>query len=250
MSKALIPATIIASNICEDMGDSDEMKHFRVMKKVALAFKELHLYISPELSVQSTILSMDSDQVELPCDFIYATKIGVLNNGCLVTLDLNKNLRDNNIRTKDSQIQAGVNGLLDGSIVATEFYAFHNVFRGSNWLGEMYGCGSGYHADTWYNINEGILEFSSILADIGGELVVEYKSDGVKEAYRLIPSEMELAVMHYAKSLMYEDTRPGLAADFKGKYDIQYNRIKRLYSHRDPEYLAWLFASYNEPAPR
>lgn len=246
MSKSLEPITIIASEFCEDIGDSTEFHHARFSRKLLRAYKKLFLFLSPELDVKTQIFPSDG-QIELPCDFVYETKIGLLKNNCLVTLDLNKNLRLNNNRYTDSQMQAEINGYFDGSIIPANGYSFFNAFRGGNYLGELYGAGCGYHSNQWYNIKNGILEIGSLIPD-DTEVVIEYKSNGLADGFKLIPTEMVEAAIYKAKELFYEDTKPGLAATFAEKYKTEYQRLKRLYSHRDVDYLAWLFKSTDRPS--
>lgn len=246
MSKSLEPITIIASEFCEDIGDSTEFHHARFMRKLLRAYRMLHLYISPELEVQSKVFPV-SGQIELPCDFVYETKIGLLKNNCLVTLDLNKNLRLSNTKYTDTQIQTDINGYFDGSLSPDSFYPFYNVFRGDNYLGEMYGAGSGYHSNQWYNIKDGILEIGSLVPE-DTEVVIEYKSNGLGDGFKLIPTEMIEAVTYKAKALFYEDGKPGLASQMEDRYRVEYQRLKRLYNTRPPEYLAFLFKSGDRPS--
>lgn len=204
------------------------------------------MYLSPELDVLTEIFPA-SGQIELPCDFVYETKIGLLKNNCLVTLDLNKDLRLSSTKYTDSQIQADMAGCWDGSITPEAYYPFFNCFRGGNYVGELYGAGCGYHSNTWYNIKDGILEIGSLVPD-DVEVVIEYKSNGIKDGFKLIPTEMVEAAVYKAKELFYEDSKPGLAAMAAEKYRVEYQRLKRLYAYRPPEYLAFLFKSTDRPA--
>lgn len=248
MSRALTPITTLASEFCADIGDSHEDHHFRFMQKLLRAYKMLHMYISPELDVMSEIFPVTS-QIELPCHFVYETKIGLLRNNVLVTLDLDRNLRLSNARFNDTQMTQQINGLFDGSIDPGLYYPFFNCCRGGNFLGELYGIGCGWHSNTWYNIKDGVLELSSIIPDDGQtEIVVEFKSNGLKDGFKLIPDEMVEAANYKAKELFYEDTKPGLSDKMAEKYKVEYQRLKRLYSYRPPEYLAWLFKSTDRPA--
>lgn len=246
MSKSLEPVTIIASEFCEDIGDSTEFYHARYMRKLLRAYKKLNLFLSPELDVKTEIFPIDG-QIELPCDFVYESKIGLLKNDRLITLDLNKNLRLNNTRYTDSHMQKDINGFFDGSINPATGYPFFNAFRGGNFLGELYGANCGYHSNQWYNIKDGVLEIGSLIPD-DVEVVIEYKSNGLKDGFKLIPSEMVEAANYKAKELFYEDSKPNLAATMAEKYRVEYQRLKRLYSHRDVDYLAWLFKSTDRPA--
>lgn len=246
MSRALTPITIIASEFCADIGDSHEDHHFRFSQKLLRAYKKLHLFISPELDVETVIFPV-SGQIELPCNFVYETKIGLLRDNRLVTLDLDRNLRLSNQRFTDSQMQTDINGLFDGSIDPGIYYPFFNCSRNGNFVGELYGFGCGYHANTWYNIKNGILELSSLVPD-DTEVVIEFKSNGIKDGFKLIPDEMVEAANYKAKELFYEDTKPTLAESMAEKYKVEYQRLKRLYSYKDPDYLAWLFKSTDRPA--
>lgn len=245
MAQALIPARVIASNVAEDMGNLTN--EWRALKKLALAYKEMHMFLSPMLSVQSCIVPADH-QVELPCDFIYQTKVSIGRAGRFVTLDLNKNLRKSNLIATDTQVEAQCNGLLDGTIDPAFFLPFYNTFRGANYLGEIYGMGSGWHSNNWYNIENGILEIGSMVLGVADEVCIEYKSDGVKEAYKLIPSEMEEALMNKTKALLYADKQPGLAASFDAAYKEKYGMLKRMYSKRSPDYMAWLLHASDRTA--
>lgn len=242
MSQALIPSIVVASNICEDMGDSNETKIFRALKKLGMAYKEINLFLSPRLSVQSIIITAE-DQSELPCDFVYATKVSLGRAGRFVTLDVNKDLRQTNVKASDTVVEQQCNGLLDGSIDPSVTLPFYNAFRRGNFVGEIYGMGSGWHSNNWYNIQDGVLELGSMVLNLADEICVEYKSDGRNEAYKLIPSELEECIMNKTKSLLYEDTKPTLAAEFNAKYEKKFLMLKRMYSHRTPDYMAWLLHS-------
>lgn len=245
MSKALESISIIASDFCEDLGDSTERFHFRYQKKLMLGYKKLNLYLSPELDVVTQVFPADG-QIELPCDFVYETKIGLRKDGCTVTLDLNKNLQLNNTKFTDTQIQNCINGYFDGSIVPSEFMPFYNCMNDGR-LGEIYGMGCGFHSNQWYNIKDGVLEIGSLITE-DTEVVVEYKSNGLKDGFRLVPMEMVPYLQNNANMHWYEHTKPGLAQEFERKAKEDYQRLKRLYSYRPPEYLALLFKSGDRPA--
>lgn len=245
MSRALVPVTIMASEFCQDIQDATEYYHEQFMKKLLRAYKNyVFRYVSPDLTYTTQVFPVDS-QIELPCDFVYETKIGLLRNGRLVTLDFNKDLRPNNQRFSDSEAQNQVNFLLDGTVDPGLWYQYVNPFRNGRFLGELYGMGSGFHANTWYNIKEGVLELSSIIPDDGEtELVIEYKSTGIKDQFKLIPDELEEVTAYKAKELFYEISNPNLSAEFASKYKTEYQRVKRLYASRTtPDYAAWLFKS-------
>lgn len=243
MGKSLESISQIASDFCEDMGDSTESYHVRYMKQLLKGYKKINMYLSPELAVKSQIFPVDG-QIELPCDFIYETKIGLMRNGCLVTLDINRNLRLEKRTCTDSQILNEMNSCWDGSSLPLEGQYFYNTFRRDNYVGELYGFGSGYHSNTWYNITDGVLQLSSIVPDDGlTELVIEYKSDGLAEGFKLVPTEMVPYMEAYANKKWYQHTNRGLYDQFNEEAKVEYFKLKKLYSYRPPEYLAWLFKS-------
>lgn len=246
MSKSLESITIIASDFCESIGDSNEIQHIRYQKYLLKGYKKIFQYLSPELDVMTVAFPVDG-QIELPCDFVYETKIGLLKDNCLVTLDLNKDLRLSNKKSTDTQMQTEISGLFDGSITATEFMPFYNYCRGDSFLGELYGMGCGFHSNQWYNINDGVLEIGTMIPD-DLEVVVEYKSNGLKDGFKLVPTEMVPYLENNANMHFYAHTKPSLAGDFERKAKEEYYRLKRLYSYRKPEYLAWLWKSQDRPA--
>lgn len=250
MSKSLESLSIIASEICEDIGDSTEFHHMRIMRKLKEGYQQLYWYIIPELdSIEGEIFPNNGQvQYELPCNFVYETKVGILKNGILVTLDLKKDLRLRTNKSTDTQAICDINGYFDGSLVATEFMPFYNLYRTGNWVGEMYGFGCGFHSNQWYNIKDGVLEVGSLIPD-DAEIVVEFKSNGIpKDGLKLVPSETVPAIKDWAKGRFYEDSKPGLAVTFDEKWKVKYFKLKKLYSFRSPEYLAWLWKSEDHPA--
>lgn len=244
MSKSLESVSQIASDFCADIGDSTERHHLRYQSKLLKAFKKLNLYVSPCTEVEGQIFPVNGEvQFELPCNFVYETKVGLLKNNILVTLDLKRDLRLTNKKSTDTQIQTDLNCFWDGSLSPAEFYPFYNLQRCGNYVGEMYGFGCGYHSHQWYNIKDGVLEIGSMIPD-DVEIVIEYKSNGLsKEGFKLVPTEIVPYLEKEANKEWYEHSNPSLSADFERKAKEEYYRVKRLYNYRDPEYLAWLFKS-------
>lgn len=250
MSRALESITIIASDFCEDIGDTNERHHLRYQKKLLKAYKKLNLYVCPEIEVVSEIFPNNGEvQYELPCDFVYETKVGIRHpNGAFVTLDLKRDLKLSNKKYTDSEIQAQINGCFDGSIIGTEFMPFYNCHRAGNFVGELYGMGCGFHSNQWYNIQDGILEIGSLIPD-DVEIVVEYKSNGLKsEGFRLVPTEIVPYLENQASMLFYEHSDPNKSLMFDVKAKAEYYRVKKLYSYRTPEYLGFLFKSGDRPS--
>lgn len=252
MSHALDSVSILASDICEDIGDSLERHHLRLQKKLLEAYRMLYWYVLPDVeeleNIEGQIFPNNGQlQYELPCNFVYETKVGILWRGHLITLDLKKDLRLNNTKYTDTQAQNQINGYCDGSIIPSEFMPFYNLWRDGVFFGERYGMGCGFHSNQWYNIKDGVLEIGSNIPD-DAEVVVEYKHNGIsKDGFKLVPCETSAYCKWYAKGLHYEDSKPSLSADMFEKAKGQYQRLKRLYSYRTPEYLGFVFKSQDRP---
>lgn len=249
MSRALESITNIASDFCEDIGDSTERHHLRYQKKLLIAFKKLNLYVCPETEVEGQIIPVNGEvQHELPCNFVYETKVGVKWKGCYITLDLNKNLRLNNKKVSDSEFIRCLDGFADGSLIPGAYYPFYNMNRGGQYVGELYGMDCGFHSNQWYNIKDGVLEIGSQIPD-DAEIIIEYKTNGIsKDGFKLVPTEIVPYLSNKASQLFYEHTDMTKAEYFLNEANKEYYRVKRLYSYRDPEYLAFLFKSFDKAA--
>lgn len=241
MSKALIPIDIIASGICSGMGDSTNRKKYRITQHLLSGYKELHLFIGQDISIKTAILSYDNT-INLPCDFVYVTKVGALYNGNLAVLSLDKSVRKQSLTQSQSQEQldAIFNGVFSG-----QGSTFYNCFRGGNYLGEMYGHGRGVLTSGYYSIEktDGVINIGSQLP-IGAEVVIEYKSDGISSGLKLVPTEMENVITNWAKWKYNEDIKDKYWAEYyEIRYEKTYNKLQRFYNTETALYMA---ATINE----
>lgn len=242
------PVTILASDICEDLGDSAEDYHLYIMKKILQGYKRLHIYVDNEISVKSEIIPI-GNSVSLPCDFVYETKIGVLKDGVLCTLRLDRKYRPGISGLSHSQTRDHIGRVLCGQLDPGQFFPFYNCYRGGNFLGELYGLGIGYDTRGIYNISNGQIDIGSLFPE-DSELVLEYKSDGISEGLELIPTEMEDALRYWAKREFYADKNLQQAAYNDGKWEGEYYRIKKLYSKKPAHFYADLMKERARPTPR
>lgn len=248
MSRALESISILASDICEDIGDSTERHHLRIQKKILEGYQKLYWYVLPDFeNIQSEILPYNGTvQYELPCNFVYETKVGMLYKGCYITLDLKKGLRLQQNTMSDTQAGQCINGFADGSIAPDSWLPFYNVWRNGAYLGEIYSMGCGFHSHQWYDIQDGVLSVGNMVPD-GAEILVEYKSNGIpKTGLKLVPAESAPYCKFFAKARLQDDVSPAKAAYFDDLANKQYYRLKKLYSYRSPEYLGWLFKSFDK----
>lgn len=244
MSRALVPVSEIASDICiHEIGDSTEKYHMAVMKWMAAGFKEMHLFMSPIISVKTVVMPFDNS-VNMPCDFVYETKVGVRRvsdkpgrpNPIAVLWRNYHNLKNTN------NFQSGnvntIDGIINGSIVPDETFGFYN-YNGVNVLD---GYGVGIDPKGFYDLDaaNGVINVGSLWPS-DTEIVVEYKCDGISNGFELIPTEMVQAVKDYALWKYYFRKNDRRYYQSKDDYLTQYYMCKNLYSHRPYDYLARIF---------
>lgn len=151
MSKALVPIDVIASNTCSGMGDSTGKYKFTMLRHLLSGWRELNLYLNQEFSVKTAVLEFDNI-VTLPCDFVYETKVGILNNGRLAVLSLDRKVRPQQL--SQQKAEEAIDNIFWGEYIG-DYFPFYNAFRGGQFLGELYGCGRGVYAPGYYNIDKG-----------------------------------------------------------------------------------------------
>lgn len=236
MSKALVPLSTIADGICAGMGDSMGKYKFTIMRHLLSGYRQLNLYLMPCTEVKTAVLEFDN-VIPLPCDFVYQTKVGILKDGHLAVLSLDRSIR----RETKSQMESEKHldrifcGEYSGSM-----YPFYNCFRNGQSLGELYGWGRGVHSAGYYNIdkNNGEIYIGSLVPK-DAEIVIEYKSDGISDGLKLVPSEVEMTLSYWAKARYYEERGDLRMAQWnEQKYEQMYNQAKRLYNNLSPLYMS------------
>jgi len=235
MAKSLVPIDVISSNVCSDLGDSNGKWKFKISKHVLAGYRKLHTFVDQDFSVKTAVLEYDN-VVCMPCDFMYETKVGIMYNGCLAVLTLDKNVQAQSI--SDTESTKYLNNIFAGEY-SGEGYYFYNAFRGNTSLGELYGLGRAVRNNGFYNINRqsGEIYIGSHIPR-GAEIVVEYKSDGVSDGLKLVPIEMQEALEYYAKFKWYADKNITQSQINKNYYEEEYFRIKRLYNFRSALYMS------------
>lgn len=232
MSRALIPLDIIASNICSGMGDSANTYKFAILRHLFSVYKELHLFADHEFEIKTAILKPDH-VIEMPCDFVYETKVGLMKNGRCAILTLDRNMPPASLN--QSEIEKHLESIWDNTYISGLSYPFYNCS-----IGNMYGYGCHLNRSGLYNINKsnGTIEIGSLLPD-DAEIVIEYKSDGISEGLKLVPAETEDALSYGAKERFYEERRDWNAARWNGdKYKEKYYMLKRLWNFTSALYIA------------
>jgi len=233
---SLIPIDRIAENICAGMGDSTGKYKFTVSRHLLSGYRQLNLFVGQDFNVKTEVLEYDN-AISLPCDFIYETKVGIRYKGNIAILSLDKNVGSQKLN--DSKTEQYLNSIWDGGFIG-DAYTFYNYNYRSQNLGELYGYGRGVINSGCYNINkkDGCIYIGSLIPE-GAEVVLEYKSDGISDGLKLVPSEMEMCLSYWAKARFYEERKDYTSARWnEEKYLEHYYQVKRLYNFKNALYMA------------
>ncbi len=236
MSKALVNIKTIASNISNGLGDSTGKFEFTISRHLLSGWREMNLFLNQEFDIKSAVLEYDN-VISCPCDFIYETKVGIrdIETGRIAVLSLDRSVQKETLTQQQSQER--VNAIFCGEYTG-DYYPFYNVYRRGYFLGELYGFGRGVHCSGYYNIDKKSGEiFIGSLVPEGSEIIIEYKSDGISDGLKLVPSECEMALSYWAKARFYEERRDWNAAEWNNReYEKHYNKLKRLYNFQSALY--------------
>lgn len=228
-----MPLDVIASNICQSLKDPAGTKKMYILKKLATAYKKHNLFLGHDFCVKTAVLKADHI-INMPCDFVYETKVGLKRGNNIAILTLDKNMPP--AHKSDSETTAYLESILDGDFSCGGGQLFYNSVFGATLTG--YGCH--LRRQGLYNINkaEGTIEIGSLIPE-GCEIVIEYKSDGMSDGLILVPSETEEVLSYDAKAKYFEDERDAYWAKWNDdKYKENYYMLKRLYNFNSALYIA------------
>lgn len=238
MAKSLIPIVDIANNICEDVGDHTKKHQRFVLRHLARCFQKLHLFMTPVTTVK-TIVCPISNIIEMPSDFIYETKVGIRTNGKIVLIK--RNYDDVGNVSANEVNQSGFNQYVidvlgaDINECVTPFY---------NYKGELVLSAYGYGSvcDGLYTVdnNNGRINIGSVLPK-NCEIVIEYKSDGVSDGLKLVPTEMESCLYNYGLSKYYFSKADPRYKQSEIDYDGDYFRLESIYRFYPIDYISKLY---------
>lgn len=249
--KSLVPTSVIAQDLVRPLGDSNGRYMSEMLTYIAACLREMNLYLIQDYSIKTEILAVDN-VIEMPKSFVYETKVGVRRNGRIAVLSLDKNFRRYDVCNKNqSDSWKEVMEITDGLFYPDIQYTFHNCFCGGDSLGELYGYGAGVNVGGFYNVNrrEGTIEIGSQFPE-DSEIIVEFKSDGSEDGFSFVPTELVTAVKRYAMSEFNRYRNTNLSVMDRDAYEKEYNKAKRLYNFKHPDYYASLFQSFHSPTVR
>lgn len=240
----MTPLGVIAGMVCHELGDNTESKKFYILQLLALGYQKMHLFLNHDVVIKTIDICLDGGHsFELPDDFIYQTKVGIRRAGHngepagpVCVLELNRTMNRNQKKQNDTDSVSYIDKVLNGAVSGECDYHFYNSSCGT--LG---GYGSGLSSTGYYSIQNKSIHISSGLFSLGDdiELILEYKSDGLSDGLKLVPSEAFLALRYFGKA---EAKGEGPYGENRVLWESEYKNLKRLYNRMPIDVIANLFS--------
>ena len=237
---SLVPMDKVVRDACRAMGDPSSSKYMTVVQHANAAYRDLTLYVIPyldSLSIMTSTLSPGPTKaILLPEDFVYETKIGICRGNHIAVLGVNENMCVDGISYFDhcdcpsEADAAAVESVLCGcAITNSPGFAFYNYTGAGGAIGELYGMGLGGNVNGYYRIDKkkNVLYVNGLRDD--EKIVIEYKSNGVGAGAELIPTEAENCIQEYIFWKMYRFTDKAASQIARQQYEIEYNKLKKMY---------------------
>lgn len=238
----MVPISVIATGICDNFGDSDRKYFGEHLKNIIATYHFLHVFLSNQVSVKTITLSPDNI-VDLPCDFVRETKMGIINPyGRIATLSIDKNLRAPVICTTQSQVEAAINNI-NCNTAPPDFYPFYNAYdRNNDYIGQLKGYSCAVNNLGYFNIDKenGVLIVSPNLPE-SQNIILEYISDGISQGLELVPIELVSCITNKSKAMFCLDKKDNREATYENLYQVDYKNVKRLYMAQRISVYASLF---------
>lgn len=233
--RSLIPLDAIASRVCSRLNDSSLSYKFSVTRDLLACYTHFNQYMPDSFDVKTAVLEVDN-AISCPCDFIFETKVGILYNGRLAVLTLDKKV--GYTKLNDTQTEAYLNSIWNGDY-SGDGYWFYNAYRGNEFLGELYGLGRTVVNSGTYNINkkDGVIYIGSHVPE-GAEIVIEYKSDGVSDGLKMVPIEIDKMMEYYALAEHFQVKNRHLSLSFRNDYEREFKTVRRRHSFRSALYMS------------
>lgn len=237
---AVIPISRVAMSVCDEVGDSQYKMLSKYIRYINRGVRDLVIYVVPEwkdLVITSRVLSIGNNfYVDLPEDYIYYTKIGICGGGGIALLGVNEDMCGVDTSLANcpcsSESTEAITSVCCGTTACAGDYPFNNTWNGNAWLGEVYGQSGGRCYPGYFKIDKGNnrVILNTDLSSINGQLIIEYKADPTMNGVSVVPSECELALVEFALWRDNQNKRPNVAQMHQANYQVEYNRLKKLYS--------------------
>lgn len=226
----MVPVSVIATNICQNFGDTTRKFFGEHMTNIIEVYKFLSMFLIEDVNVQTVILSPDNLGA-LPCDFIRETKIGVINPlGRIAVMSLDANLRVPPKVTTDTQVQNALNTVWNGTC-KNEFFTFYNTWdTNKNYIGQRLGFACALNPRGYFKPDRknGVIIINETVAD-GNNIIMEYISDGISNGLRLVPSELVSCITNGAKARFCLDKNDNRASSFQIIHENDFRNARDLY---------------------
>lgn len=238
MSRALISLDVIANDLSGDLSDSNYNKKATFTRHLLAGYRRLTMFLAPSQKTVKTEILAFENCVQMPCDFLYVTKVGVRRPGnpCIAILTLCNNVERRALN--DTDCCDYLNSVWSGGYGGPG-YTFYNAWGYGNYYGELYGMGRTIINNGTYSIDKGtgtIYLGSNIPVD--SEIIVEYVSDIVSSGVQYVPVELKECLEFYALWKFFRARNPSLSDTNYEMYKKEYNILKRYYNHVTPLQMA------------
>jgi hypothetical protein len=157
-------------------------------------YSDMQLFTMNTIDVAYLQVDPQTNSALLPPDFITMTKIGINIRGRLWTLTLNNDIVLPPPESICSEPIDRVNTETENSVSGG--YSFFPHYRNGVYIDTLYGLGGGFNV-AYYRIdmNNRVIYFDGKVPN--GEVILEYKSSGVKAGGALIPRQAVPALKAY-----------------------------------------------------
>lgn len=238
MARPLISLVEIADVICEDVGDVTKRYRGYILRQLAREYGNLHRFVSNATEITTQVFPAEN-VINMPCDFLEVTKVGLMVDDRLVLIDRNYDVDEGHIQDiNQSGAEAYINGALAPDYkpdVITPFY---------NYKGELVlnAYGRGVRCPGLYSVDRknGTVILGSVFPK-NVDVVIEYMSDGLSSGVSMVPSEMEPCLYNFGVYRYYQRKSDSRWRAFKEEYDASYYQLEMLYKFVPIDYIVKLF---------
>lgn len=195
----------VVKSFLNERGEKSLANIERYLQMAIEGYSDMSIFEMNSVEVAYLKVNKDTNTALLPPDFITMTKIGVNIHGTMWTLTLNSDI----IMPRPETIcPEPIENVQNTEVNGGYFFAPH--YRHGRYVETLYGLGGGFNV-AYYRIdmNTRTIYFDGRVPN--EEVILEYKSSGVKAGGAMIPRQAVPALKAYLhwKSLEY-DTRIGV----------------------------------------
>lgn len=214
-------------------------------------YSDLSIFNVDTVDVAYLAVNPDTNTAVLPVDFISMTKLGVNIAGRMWTLTVNNDIL---IPRPETICQNPIETVTaDTDITALGGFWFCGHWRNGNYIDTLYGVSGGFN-EAYYRIDKtrGVIYFDGRVRN--DEVILEYKSSGVKSGGAAVPREARPALVAYIawKHIQY-DNRYSMADKQmrENAYNIESHKLTLLgCSFNIDEFLDTMYSTYSQSVKR